>query len=91
MRSISQNRTSVSLSKYEFRKEFHDFCKSTTLHGYHYLCDNENSITMKLTWAFVIIAMTIVGVTCFVINTQQFLDQKIVTTVESFSAPLSVR
>ena len=91
MRTISQNKTSVALSKHEFRKEFNDFCKSTTLHGYQYLCDSDNSIIMKLTWVFIIIAMTIVGVTCFVINTQQFLDQKIITTVESFSAPLSVR
>ena len=90
MQNFDQRERVRSLSKNEIGKVFRDFCQSTTLHGYHYLYDNESHILMKIIWFFVIMAMTGLGILFLAVNTKQFLDQKILSTVESFSAPLTV-
>ena len=67
-----------------------EFCQSTSLHGYSQLCGYSNTIGLKIVWGFVILFMTILGAVFLVINTMQFLEAGIFTTIETFSAPLSV-
>ena len=69
---------------------FKDFCQSTSLHGYSYLYGN-NKLPVKCFWLFVILAMTGLGILFIVLNTQQFLEARIETTIETSTAPLSVR
>ena len=66
-----------------------DFCESTSLHGYSYLYI-ATSIFMKVLWVFVIVAMTALGIVFVVINTNDYLEANIVTTIESSTAPLEV-
>ena len=76
-------------SKAQTAKVFKDFCKSTTLHGYSYLYI-ATSILMKMIWIIVIVAMTALGIG-FVVNiTNDYLEAKILTTIESSTAPLDV-
>ena len=67
-----------------------EFCQSTSLHGYSQLCGYSNSIGLKIVWVFVILFMTTLGAIFLVINTKQFLEAGIFTTIETISAPLSV-
>ena len=66
-----------------------DFCESTSLHGYSYLYI-VTSIFMKVLWVFVIVAMTALGIVFVVINTNDYLEANIVTTIESSTNPLEV-
>ena len=66
-----------------------DFCESTSLHGYSYLYI-ATSIFMKVLWVFVIVAMTAIGIVFVVINTNDYLEANIVTTIESSMIPLEV-
>ena len=66
-----------------------DFCESTSLHGYSYLYI-ATSIFMKVLWVFVIVAMTALGIVFVVINTNDYLEANIVTTIESSTTPLEV-
>ena len=67
-----------------------EFCQSTSLHGYSQLCGYSNSIGLKIVWVVVIFFMTTLGAIFLVINTKQFLEAGIFTTIETISAPLSV-
>ena len=69
---------------------FKDYCQSTSLHGFSYLYGN-NKLAVKFFWLFVILAMTGIGILFIVLNTQQFLEARIETTIETSTAPLSVR
>ena len=66
-----------------------EFCQSTSLHGYSDLILAE-SLVLKLLWLFVILGMTGLGIQFLVIHPQEYLKGRILTTVESYSAPLSV-
>ena len=79
-----------SVSKYRIGNIFKEFCESTSLHGYSYLYGKSNSIALKIVWIFIILALTGIGICFVVINTWQYLEARIITTVETFSAPLSV-
>ena len=68
---------------------FKEFCQSTSLHGYSYLYGNSN-LALKVVWLFVILAMTGLGIFFLVLNTKQFLEARIDTTIETSSAPISV-
>ena len=68
---------------------FREFCQSTSLHGYSYLIIAE-SLVLKLLWLVVILGMTGLGIQFLVTHTQEYLKGRILTTVESYSAPLSV-
>ena len=77
---MNKNQTSKLLKK---------FCDSTSLHGYGYLY-NSDSIFVKIIWVFVILAMTALGILFLANHTKEFLDSRILTTIETSSAPLSV-
>ena len=66
-----------------------DFCDSTSLHGYNYL-SNSTSIAQKVFWVIVITTMTVTGIALLVQNTGDFCNSRIVTTINSSSAPLDV-
>jgi hypothetical protein len=65
------------------------FCESTSLHGYNYLF-NGTSISQKVFWVIIITTMTATGISLLIQNTGDFLDSRIVTTIDSSSAPLDV-
>ena len=69
---------------------FNDFSVATSLHGYGYL-QSVNSMILKAIWIFVIIIMTVLGVTFVAINTDEYFKARITTTIESSTADLSVR
>ena len=68
---------------------FTDFCKSTSLHGFNYL-SNGTSISQKVFWVIVMTIMTVMGMSLLVQNTGDFCNSRIVTTINSSSAPLDV-
>ena len=38
--NIKRERTKKTIMNFDVRKEFRDFCRSTSLHGWHHLTDN---------------------------------------------------
>ena len=66
-----------------------DFCESTSLHGFNYL-SNGTCIAQKIFWVIVITTMTVMGISLLVQNTGDFCNSRIVTTINSSSAPLDV-
>ena len=84
-----QQKTSRAFSKVKIGNVIKDFCQSTSLHGYSYLYGN-NRLAVKFSWLFAILAMTGLGILFIVLNTQQFLEARIETTIETSTAPLSV-
>ena len=66
-----------------------DFCESTSLHGFNYL-SNGTSIAQKVFWVITITTMTVMGISLLVQNTGDFCNSRIVTTINSSSAPLDV-
>ena len=68
---------------------FCDFCGSTSLHGYSYL-QNSKSKLMKLFWAIGILTMTGIGIGFSYINTNEYLNSRLTTTIESSTASLDV-
>ena len=77
------------ISKSQPGKVFKEFCESTSLHGYPYLYI-ANSLILKILWVIVIVAATFLGIVFLVSNTNDYLEARIVTTIESSSASLSV-
>ena len=77
------------MEKAETKNVFKDFCESTSLHGYSYLFIG-NSIFLKIIWTIVILLMTCVGAMFLMNNTVDYLNARLVTTIESSSAPLKV-
>ena len=77
------------LSKSNTGRNLKEFCESTSLHGYGYIYNNE-SITLKLFWLFIILNVTGLGIFFLVTNTMEFLEHKVYTTTETSSAPISV-
>ena len=66
-----------------------DFCESTSLHGVGFLY-TANTLFTKLVWIIAIIAMTVVGAVFLSQNTMAYNNSKLVTTIESSIADLSV-
>ena len=83
-RSLRQGR-----SKGQIRKIFKDFCESTSLHGYSYLYTTQTS-GMKLAWMFMILVMSGLGFSFLASNTKAYFKARLVTTIESSTADLSV-
>ena len=77
------------LSKDKAGKVLKDFCESTSLHGYSYLYSS-NSIVSKLFWFLVMLITAMAAVYFSLLNTKEFIDSKIITNIESYSAPVSV-
>ena len=69
---------------------FKGFCESTSLHGYSYLY-NANSIILKILWVIVILILTGIGIKFCITNTDEYLKARLVTNIESSTAPLEVR
>ena len=78
------------MEKAETKNVFKDFCESTSLHGYNYLFIG-NSIFLKIIWTIVILLMTCVGAWFLMNNTIDYKNARLVTTIESSSAPLKVK
>ena len=79
----------LKISKGRAHKVIKDFCESTSLHGYSYLYIAD-SIISKLVWTLVILFMSGLGMFLFVKNTNDYIKARLVTTVESSYANLSV-
>ena len=84
------NRKKRIKEKSQLSKLLKDFCDSISLNGYGYLY-SVDSIFLKIGWIFVILGMTGLGIFSFMIYTKEYLDSKILTTIETSSASLSVR
>ena len=85
----SNQRRPKSISKNQVKKVIKDFCESTSLHGYSYL-NIANSTVSKLIWTLIILAMTGLGSYFFVKNTNDYINARLVTNIETSSANLSV-
>ena len=83
------NLKQMSISKSKTTKILKDFCESTSLHGYSYLFITD-SIVSKIIWVIVIVTMTGLGIGFLVSNTNDYLDSRIVTDMQSSSKDLSV-
>ena len=51
---------------------------------------NGESIAKKIFWVIVITTMTAIGISLIIQNTGDFVDSRIITTIDSSSAPLDV-
>ena len=71
------------------RFTFKEFCNNTTLHGYNHLYIIDSFI-IKIFWIIAIIAMTGVSIGFLVDNTNEYVNSRLVTNVESYAADLSV-
>ena len=65
------------------------FCESTSLHGYSYLYI-ASTIFMRVAWFCVIIGMTGLGTYFLAKNTNEYINAKLVTNIDSSIANLSV-
>ena len=77
------------MAKRSTRKVFNEFCESTSLHGYNYWY-NADSFILKVAWAFVILAATCLGMVFLANQTKEYIDGRILTTIETSTAPLDV-
>ena len=77
------------MTKSSLRKVFNEFCESTSLHGYNYWY-NTDSVILKVAWAFVILAATCLGIVFLANQTKEYIDARILTTIETSTAPLDV-
>lgn len=68
---------------------FRIFCESTSLHGYNYLYQ-VNSSFLRIIWVIVILVMTGLAVRFLAVQTNDYFEAGIVTTIESSNAPLTV-
>ena len=84
-----QGKKQKSLSDGQMKNMFYDFCRSTSLHGYSYIVNN-NSMVLKIAWIFVTLALTGLGIFFLSINTMEFFEANMTTNIESSSEPLSV-
>ena len=78
------------MTKRSTRKVLNEFCKSTSLHGYTYWY-NADSVILKVAWAVVILAATCLGIVFLANQTKEYIDGRILTTIETSTAPLDVR
>ena len=78
------------MAKRSSRKVFNEFCESTSLHGYIYWY-NADSVILKVAWAIVILAATCLGMVFLASQTKEYIDGRILTTIETSTAPLDVR
>ena len=67
-----------------------EFCDNTSLHGYLYL-KQASSWPLKIVWVLIIILMTSVGFVFVGLNTQQYMESRLLTSIDSSTASLSVR
>ena len=80
----------MKLSAGQPRKVIKDFCESTSLHGYSYIYIADTTF-MKIVWIFVIIVMTGLGAVFLTMNTDAYIKARLVTNIESSTAPLHVK
>ena len=85
-----KSENSKPMFKAQTAKVFKEFCESTSLHGYTYLYIAE-SIVMKIVWIIVILSMTALGIGFIVSNTNEYMNARIVTTIDTSTASLNVR
>ena len=75
--------------KLAMARVFQQFCGSTSLHGYPYLYI-VNNVILKIVWILVIVLFTGIGIGFLISNTKEYINSRLVTTIESSSAPLDV-
>ena len=71
------------------QRNFVEFCGSISLHGYAYLVIVK-PLFGKIIWSMIVTAMTILGATFLVTNTQEYIDSGMMTTIESSTASVQV-
>ena len=71
------------------RRVFRQYCESTSMHGYPYLYINDNK-ALKIAWILVIFLFTGIGIGFLIVNTKEYINSRLVTTIESSSATLDV-
>ena len=71
------------------RRVFHQYCESTSMHGYPYLYISDN-VALRIAWILVIFLFTGIGIGFLIANTKEYINSRLVTTIESSSAPLDV-
>ena len=92
LKKLSNSNPKSSMHSFEIKTEnslIKDFCESTSLHGVSFLY-TANTLFTKLVWILAIIAMTVVGAVFLMKNTVAYNKSKLVTTIESSTANLSV-
>ena len=75
--------------KDETSQFFKEYCAFISLHGYNYMFLNENKVSRAI-WSLVILFFSAVAIQFLIINTNQYLNSRLTTTIESSSAPLEV-
>ena len=92
LKKLSNSNPKSSMHSFKIKTEnslIKDFCESTSLHGVSFLY-TANTLFTKLVWILAIIAMTVVGAVFLMKNTVAYNKSKLVTTIESSTASLSV-
>ena len=79
----------VKMNRHYWIQIFQSFSSQTSLHGYTYI-ENTNSICLKFLWSIVILGMTVVSGVFFTLNTTQYFDSGITTTINTSTASLEV-
>ena len=74
----------------DLRKIFRQFCESVSLHGYSYLYSS-GLVIVKIFWILAIIGCTFLAGIFLLTNTKDYINARIVTTIESSTASLDVR
>ena len=78
-----------SLNKEGENGIFKEYCESTSLHGYSYLYIAKSKLAKSI-WVICILIMSFIAVYFFVTNTAEYWNSRLVTTIESSTAPLVV-
>ena len=92
LKRLSSSNSNSSMHSFEIKTEnslIKDFCESTSLHGVSFLY-TANTLFTKLAWILAIITMTAVGAVFLIKNTLAYSESKLITTIESSAANLSV-
>ena len=87
--SNKRSKSKAVEAKVVAQKLLMDFCESTSLHGYSYLY-NSNSMCLRVMWIFVIVLMTYLGISFLLSNTNDYLNSRILTSIETSSGSLNV-
>ena len=74
----------------DFKRIFKEFCEAISLHGYSYLYSS-SFVFVKIFWVVAIIGFTCLAGGFLFINTEEYINARIVTTIESSTASLQVK
>ena len=80
---------SINNQKGPSQKTIKEFCELTSLHGIGFLYQ-ASTITRRLFWITAIIGLQAVGTYFLIVNTESYINSRLVTNIESSTANLSV-